>query len=210
LRYRLEAKYAKFLPFTLDSLEEGPEDALPIARTALLLLALDRKDPKARWAPTWYGSGRNDAVDTRIILDVSFEDLSLASRARRGVEILPLNDLDASSKRLGPLGFVSEAFRAELLRRYSEPFSFLAVAIVALALGWRFRSLRGAGTLGIPMLLVLPVVLNLGVQVFRLVSSTTTAALVLALPFGAAIASALLFQGLLLIAALAFLAGQRG
>jgi lipopolysaccharide export LptBFGC system permease protein LptF len=118
--------------------------------------------------------------------------------------------LDASAKRLAPFGFVSEAFRAELLRRYSEPFAFLAAAIVALALGWRFRSLRGAGAFGVVMLAVLPFVLNLAVQLFRLVSSTASAAFVLALPFGAAIAMALAFQGTLLIFSLIYLAGQRG
>lgn len=206
LKYRLEAKYAKLMPFTVDTVEESH----PVARTALLLLALDRKDPSAKWTPTWHGSGRPDAVETRIILDAAFEDLALASKARRGVEILPLDDLDASAKRLAPFGFVSEAFRAELLRRYSEPFAFLAAAIVALALGWRFRSLRGAGAFGVVMLAVLPFVLNLAVQLFRLVSSTASAAFVLALPFGAAVAAALAFQGMLLIFSLIYLAGQRG
>ncbi len=210
MRYALEAKYAKFIPFTVEESDADDAEARPVPRTVLLLLALDRQDQRVSWAPSWRGKGRPDAVATRLILDASFEDLALASRARRGVDVMPLNDLDDSAKRLGAFGFVPEAFRAELLRRYSEPFAFLTLAIVALALGWRFRSPRGAGTLGLAMLVALPFVFNLPVQFFRLVASTTSTAFVLALPFGAAIAAALAFQGLVLILALVYLAGQRG
>jgi hypothetical protein len=210
IRYALEAKYAKLIPFTVSEADSDDGERLPVPRTVLLLLALDRQDQRVSWPPSWHGKGRPDAVATRLILDVSFEDLALASRARRGVDVMPLNDLDDSAKRLGAFGFVPEAFRAELLRRYSEPFAFLTLAIVALALGWRFRSPRGAGTLGLAMLVVLPFVFNLPVQFFRLVASTTSTAFVLALPFGAAIAAALAFQGLVLILALVYLAGQRG
>ncbi len=210
LRYALEAKYAKFVPFTVEEADSGGADHRPVPRTVLLLLALDRQDESVSWPPSWRGKGRPDAVGTRLILDVSFEDLALASRARRGVDVMPLNDLDDSAKRLGAFGFVPEAFRAELLRRYSEPFAFLTLAIMALALGWRFRSPRGAGTLGLAMLVVLPLVFDLPIRFFRIVASTTSTAFVLALPFGAAIAAALAFQGLVLIAALIYLAGQRG
>jgi len=200
-RYAVQAPYAKFGP--LHIAEERPS-------VSILLLGLDRTDERMRWEPVWSFGKPSDAIPGRVLLAVSWDEFILATQVRQGIEMLSVPKLNESAKLLGPDGFITEAFRAEILRRLAEPFAFLALAVLFLTIGWRMRSPRGAGWLGYVMLALLPFAVNLVVQAYRFLTSTTALAFTLLLPFGWAVAAILGFHILVLFIALVFLAGQRG
>jgi len=200
-RYAVYAPYAKFGPFVI----EGERSSISI-----LLLGLDRTDEKTRWEPVWSFGKPPDAIPGRILLAVSWDEFLLAAQARQGVEMLSIPKLNESARFLGSDGFITEAFRAETIRRLAEPFAFLALAVLFLTFGWRMRSPRGAGWLGYAMLALLPFAINLFVQAYRFSTSSIALAFTLLLPFGWALAAILGFHILVLFIALVFLAGQRG
>ena len=210
LRSRVSAPFAKLAPF--QALVEGKDgsSSIAVSVTALLMLALDRNDGSKRWEPRWTGIARSALPPPRAILEVPYDRIRLIARARRGVESLSLNDLNAASELLGSFGFVRASFQAEFIRRLSEPFAFLSLAILSIAFGWRLRSLRSVGLIGLPVLLLLPLVLHAGVQGFRFTVSVLSTASVLSFPFASAILAVLAAQAVALISSLIFLAGQRG
>lgn len=204
LRYGVESPFVKAVPLRLSDADE-PADS----RTALLLLALDREDEALRWAPKWTAGTEKETLGTRIVLAVPYENLLLAVRARRGTETLSIPELNEGSRILADYGFIAETFRAEILRRFVEPFAFLSLSVFLLAIAWRSRAPRHMGMAGIPILVLLPFALDVLVQGFRQLGTTSATVFALALPFGAAIAATVAFQGVLLLTALIFLAGQR-
>ncbi len=200
-RYGVQAPYAKFGPFNIQDERSS---------VSILLVGLDRNDEKIRWEPVWNFGKSPDGIPGRVLLAVSWEELILATQARNGIELLSVPALNEGARLLGPAGFITEAFRAETIRRIAEPFAFLALAIIFLTLGWRMRSPRGAGWPGYVILALLPFAVNLVVQAYRFLTSTTALAFTLMLPFGWAVAAILGFHILVLFIALVFLAGQRG
>jgi hypothetical protein len=200
-RYRVQAPYAKLAPFDIQDERSS---------ISVLLLGLDRNDEKVRWEPVWSLGKAPDSISNRVLLAVSWDEFILTTRARKGIELLSVPDLNRGAKLLGQDGFITEAFRAEIIRRIAEPFAFLALSILFLTIGWRMRSPRGAGWLGYVMLALLPFAVNLVVQAYRFLTSTSALAFTLLLPFGWAVAAILGFHILMLFIALVFLAGQRG
>jgi hypothetical protein len=198
LRFRVEAKYVKLVPF--ESAEPG---------TVALMLAIDRETEALRWTPKWTAGTAPDAVATRVMLDAPYELLTLAVRAGRGVETLSIPDLNRGAERLTGYGFVADSFNAEIMRRLVEPFAFLSLAVFVLAAAWRFRARGGPGMLGVPVLLFLPVAADVLVQAYRYMATASSATFAVALPFAAALSAALAYQTVLLLLALVFLAGQR-
>ena len=203
LKYGVEAPFVKAVPVRMDDSAQSP------ARTALLLLALDREDETVRWAPKWTGGNQPDGLDTRLLLAVPYDDFLLAVRARRGIEALSIPELNQGSAILANYGFIAESFRAEILRRFAEPFAFLSLSVFVLAIAWRSRAPKHMGPSGIPILILLPFAMDVLVQAYRQLATASATVFALALPFGAAAAAAVAFQGTLLLAALIFLAGQR-
>lgn len=198
LRYRVESKYVKLVPF---------ENSRP--GTVALLLAIDRESEKLRWTPKWTAGKAPDAVSTRVMLDAPYENITLAVRAGRGVETLSIVDLNRGAEILKSYGFIADAFNAEIMRRLVEPFAFLSLAVFVLAAAWRFRARSGPGVLGIPVLLFLPVATDVLVQAYRYMATASSATFAVSLPFAAALSAALAYQVVLLLLALVFLAGQR-
>ncbi|MDR1950258.1 MAG: hypothetical protein LBQ38_12770 [Spirochaetaceae bacterium] len=200
LAYRLEAPYVKIIPKTLDS----------EARLVVMMRALDRRDRGKRWEPVWSGSERSGIGNAQILLDLSYEEYLLLSQVRRGVDNLYIRDLFTAANTLGPFGFIPQVFQAEIVRRIAEPVLFLPLAIAAIIIGWRLRAKKRPRYLGIPMLGILPLVLNGLAQVFRAAVSTLGIGLVLALGFSPAIVLIAAGGVVFFLLSLILLAAQHG
>jgi hypothetical protein len=173
---RLEAPFAKFLPKTLDS--QG--------RVLLLLQALDREDQARRWGPVWTNPGYSELGDTQVILEIPYEDFLLTTQVRRGVANFFIGELFTAEKRLGDYGYIPQVFAAEVLSRFAEPVYFLALLILILTLGWRYRAPRRPRYLSIPMLVILPLGFDGVIRIYRAAMNILGIRLVLSLPFSVA------------------------
>ncbi|MFA6506000.1 MAG: hypothetical protein WCT14_07875 [Treponemataceae bacterium] len=204
LRYGVEASYIKAVPFRIENSVYGS-----FSGTALIMLALDREDESIQWKPQWTKGSAPGAIGTRLMLDVPYENILLAARARRGVGALSITELDTAAAILPPYGFIAEAFRAEMLRRFSEPFAFLSLSILVLGIAWRTRAPKGTGIGAFLVLGFLPFAFDVLVQSYRLLASTSATLFAVMLPFGAALTATLAMQVGLFIISLFVLAGHR-
>jgi hypothetical protein len=198
--YEAEAHYAKLIPMTV----RGKP------RLVILLRALDRYDEQARWEPVWTGSGYTDLGDAQIALDITYEHFLRLSKAWRRVDSLYLADLLAMSRDFGNYGYIPQVFQAEILRRISEPVILLPLTILSIIIGWRFRAKTRPRYLGLPMLVIIPLVFS-GVvyslrAVFNVLGLWMLLSLGVSLSIVVFIAGALLFFILCLI----LLAAQHG
>jgi hypothetical protein len=174
---RFEAPFAKFLPKTLESQ----------SRVLLLLQALDREDQARRWGPVWASPGYSELGDTQVLLDIPYEDFLLTTQVRRGVANFFIGELFTAEKKLGDYGYISQVFAAEILSRFAEPVYFLALLILILTLGWRYRAPRRPRYLSIPMLVILPLGFDGVIRIYRAAMNILGIRLVLSLPFTVAI-----------------------
>jgi hypothetical protein len=183
LENRFEAQYAKILPRTLGGRK----------RVLLLLRALDRENKDLRWEPVWAGPGQPGSIryeggglnlgDTQVMLDLPYEDFLLSSHVRRGVDNFFIGELFTAEKTLGAYGYVSQVFAAEILSRFADPVYFLALLILTLVIGWRYRAVRRPRYLGIPMLFILPLVFDWVIRVYRSAMNILGIRLILSLSF---------------------------
>jgi hypothetical protein len=182
LENRLEARYAKVLPRTLGDQK----------RVLLLLRALDRDNEKRRWEPVWTGPGLPGSIrydngldlgDTQVMLDISYEDFLLSTQVRRGVDNFYIGELFAAERTLNVYGYVSQVFAAEILSRFAVPLYFLALLILTLVIGWRYRAVQRPLYLGIPMLFILPLVFDGVIRIYRAAMNILGIRLILSLSF---------------------------
>jgi hypothetical protein len=196
---RLQAPYAKLLPFTLD----GRRQVL------VLMRALDRHDRNLRWEPEWSQGGAS-AAGAQITLDVSYETFLLLSKIRQGLPNLQIGELFSASKITGESGYVPQVFEAEILNRLGTPLFFLPMSIIAIIIGWRFRAKSRVRYLFIPLLPVLPVVFNGLSRLYQSVLNTLGIWLILTLGFSAALAVFIVVLAASFIISLIALAAQHG
>jgi hypothetical protein len=198
--YTVEAPYVKILPITLGS---SP-------RLLLLMRALDRRDERVRWEPVWTGAGRSGPGDAQMVLDMSYDQWLLLSKVPRGTENLLIGELFAAADTLGDYGYIPQVFQAEALRRFAEPAVFLPVAVLGIVIGWRYRAKKRSRYTGVPMLIILPLVFNGLVHVYRNAVNTLGIYLVISLGFPMAALIFITATVLLFILALISLAAQHG
>ena len=199
---RLQAPYAKILPFTVD----GQHKVL------FLMRALDRHDQNRRWEPEAVienGSGYRGG-DARITLDVSYETFVMLSRIRQGLPNLQLGELFEAADIAGEAGYVSEVFEAEALNRLGTVLFFLPMAIFSIIIGWRFRAKNRPRYFFVLLLPLLPIVFNGMVQLYRSVLNTAGIWLLLALGFSGALAVFIVMLAVSFILSLIILAAQHG
>jgi hypothetical protein len=198
--YEAQARYAKLVPMTV----QGK------TRLVILLQALDRYDETVRWEPVWDGPSPPGPEDAPIALGSTYEDFLRLSQARRSVDSLLLGDLLAMGRDFGNYGYIPQVFQAEIIRRISAPMTLLPLSILAIIIGWRFRAQTKPRFLGFPMLALIPLVLNGGIQLVRGAFSILGLGLLLYLGFspaiGIIIGGSLVFFILMLIS----LAAQHG
>ncbi|MDR1319286.1 MAG: hypothetical protein LBJ90_06645 [Treponema sp.] len=203
---RLDAPYVKFLPITLDGR----------AQVKVLMRALDRNNEDQQWEGEWQfeadlpAAYRSGLGDTQIILDLSYENFLLLSRIRQGLAGLQLGELFSASKLLGQAGYISQVFQAEILNRLGASLFFLPMTILAIIIGWRFRTKRRPRYLFIPMLPILPVVFTGVTCLYRTVLNTLGITLIIGIGFSAAFAIFIAAMAVSFILSLIFLAAQHG
>ncbi|MDR2478903.1 MAG: hypothetical protein LBD48_06285 [Treponema sp.] len=199
---RLQAPYAKILPFTVD----GQHKVL------FLMRALDRHDQNRRWEPEAAiesGSSYRPG-DSRITLDVSYETFVMLSRLRQGLPNLQISELFSAAAIAGESGYVSEVFEAEVLNRLGSALFFLPMAILSIIIGWRFRAKSRSRYFFVLLLPLLPIVFNGMVQIYRSVLGTAGIWLLLALGFSGALAVFITILAASFILSLIILAAQHG
>lgn len=200
LLYRVEAPYAKIVPITLDS---G-------SHVVLMMRALDRADKEKRHEPVWSGPDKTFVKEGQLILDLTYEDFLLLSRLRRGLGPLMLGDLLAMAQRIGSYGYIPQLFQAEILYRLSEVAIFLPLTILVIIVGWRFRTQKRNLYLGIPMLVVLPLVFNGIVFLCRSMLNTLSIWSVISFNFSVAIVFFIIGTLALFVFTLILLVAQHG
>lgn len=210
IRYTVTAPYGKIVPFTVESGEQDQGKVHKKTQLVLLLRAVDRNDSKRQWGAAWAPAPSSGMPPDQIVLPISFEDFTLAVRLDRGLKDLSIADLFNASQKLSAYGFIPQTFQAELLKRISEPMEFLILAVFMLALGWRLRATKKVGLLGIPMVALLPFVMNGITQILGRTMEIAGQWMVLTQPFAQALPLFIALDVGLLLAALIFLAGQQG
>jgi len=209
--YRITAPYVKLMPLNTNRPSSEQEKEGNNRRTMVLLRMLDRdSEATVGEAPRESGKKLPDAAAGQLFLNIDFADLLLASRAQNGIATLALNDLFAARDRLGDYGFIPQAIQAEIIHRLFEPAVFLALSILVLAVGWRLRSPRGAGFIGIPLVIIMPVFFYFLVTVYHVITDTIALWLILSLGYAMALLIFSIVALALFIFALLFLAGQHG
>jgi hypothetical protein len=200
LSYRVEAPYVKMLPITV----------MGGSRMVVLMRALDRPDRERRWEPVWTGTGIAEGENAQIILESTYENFLLLSKARRKVESFFIGDLFSMGQSFGAYGYIPQVFQAEIMSRVSEPVVLLPLTILAIIIGWRFRAKRRPRYLWFPMLAVLPLVFNGIIHYCRALFNNVGIWLILS--FGFSTALFVFFAGVLLffILTLILLAAQHG
>jgi hypothetical protein len=198
--YSVKAPYAKIIPMLVRDKN----------RVVFLLRALDREDSSIRYEPVWSGSPPGDLGDVQIALDITYENFLLLSKARRRVDGLFMADLFAMGNSFGSYGYIPQVFQHEIIRRIIEPLMLLPLGIAAIIIGWRFRAKKRPKFLGIPMLVILPLVFNWIVHVIRSLTNTLGLWLLLSLGFTAAAIAFIIGILFLFIIALIVLASQYG
>ncbi|MDR2759218.1 MAG: hypothetical protein LBB78_07555 [Spirochaetaceae bacterium] len=177
LSYSLEAPYVKILPLRV----QGER------RLVFLLRALDRQDKNIRWGPVWTKARQPDPGKDEIVLNMGIEEFLLMTRVRRGVENLFLGELLSALKGLEDYGYIPQVFEMEILRRIAEPVVLLPMAILIIIIGWRFRAKKQPRYLTLPMLIVLPIVFNNLVLIYRHIFTTLELGMILSLNFPLAV-----------------------
>ncbi|MCL2441550.1 MAG: hypothetical protein FWD14_07395 [Treponema sp.] len=195
LKSSLTSRYVKLIPVILNGKQQ----------IHILTHALDRYDQNNSFQSEWlYGS----PTAAGIILDVSFEDLILISRVRRGLSNLHLNELFSASARLTNAGYVHQIFQAEILNRLGAALFFLPMAIIVIVIAWRYRAKQKPRYLFVLLLPVLPVVFHGFVFLYRSVINTLGIWLVLSVGFTAALVLLIITFAVTLFGSLIVLAGQ--
>jgi hypothetical protein len=199
LSFRVEAPYVKMLPLTVRG----------SSRVVVLMRALDRLDKGRRWEPVWTGPVP-EGENTQVMLDTTYENFLLLSRARRKAESFFIGDLLSMGQSFGDYGYIPQVFQAEIMSRVSEPVVLLPLTILAIIIGWRFRAKERPRYLWFPMLVVLPLVFNGIIHYSRILFNNAGIWLILSLGFSTALF--VFFAGVLLffILTLILLAAQHG
>jgi hypothetical protein len=199
---RLQAPYAKLLPFTLDGRH----------KVLVLMRALDRRNRDLRWEPEW-GLGAENVRrpgDAQITLDVSYETFLFLSQIRQGLSGLRVMELFSASQMAGAAGYVPQVFEAEILNRLGAALFLLPMSIIAIIIGWRFRAKSRVRYLFAPLLFLLPVVFNGLAHLYRNLLNTLGIWLILALGFYGALGVFIAIIVAAFIVSLIVLAAQHG
>jgi lipopolysaccharide export LptBFGC system permease protein LptF len=205
--YRVRSDYGKIVPVSINTLEGEPRE-----QAALLLRVLDRTDSNKRWEPVWTNEAGEtiDSGDSQVLFNLSFDGFILLSRAMEGPDNLGLKELFDAEKELNGYGFVPEIFRAEIIRRLSEPVFFLPLSVFALFLGWCFRAKKKPRYVYVPMLGLLPLVFYHVSLFLRSVFNNLAIWFSLSVGFPAALICFVAASALCFVFALVVLAAQHG
>jgi hypothetical protein len=148
--WNMEVPYTKILPLSLDS---GPS-------LSFLLRSLDRAGKAEPNEPKITVFNQSSPDNSELVLPVSWDTFLLISNLQRGLSALSPLDLRAAAMNLADCGYLPEVFESELIQRFIKPLFLLPLGIFVVAIGWRYRTIKRARYIVIPMLGILPVVFN--------------------------------------------------
>jgi hypothetical protein len=201
--YTITAPYAKIVPVTIAGR----------ARSVIYMRALDRNNKELRWEPVWEGQREQrmpQGESAELVIDIAYEDIIAACKSEIGDTNYRFTSLHTAGTRLPDYGFVPEVFSVLEVRSIAEPLMLLPLSIFAIIAGWRYRvRTRRARYVLVPMLIVLPVVLNTLVHLYRHLSNALAIWLVLTLSLPAAIASSVGIAAVLFVISIIALAYQK-
>jgi len=207
----LQASHAKIQPITL----EGRR------KVFVLMRALDRDDHGKIREPQWQtasGIGEDSGLyqpgTAQFTLDISYETfLMLAQMCRqtlKGLPVMQTGSLFAAAKIAGGTGYIPQVYESEILGRLGKCLFFLPMSIIAIIIGWRFRSKNRPRYLFVPMLPVLPLVFNGLAQAYSSGISVIATTLVLAVGFSMALTIFIICLVVTFLLSLILLASQHG
>jgi hypothetical protein len=173
--YRIEAPYVKFAPLYIDERQ----------LTVVYLQAFNRDYEQMRWGPVWYGDPPQDAPVNQFVLAISYENFLLSSVASRNLDGFFLRDIWSIASNLPAYGYVPEVYLTQVINKIMEPMLFLPLMMFSLTLGWAFRGKKHLSFSVYPMFILLPIVLNELILMFRGVSEILCAFAVLTFGFTA-------------------------
>ena len=133
LVFQISSPYAKMLPF---------EDSTGGAKPQLVLTAVDRTSGGERIEPRVVAGTfpPQDAVSPSVLLlDMPYRDMTLILDSSEGVESMSIPELFEFARRAERYGFEGAACLAEFIRRLSDPFIVLILAVVAIVWAWKFQ-----------------------------------------------------------------------
>ena len=200
LLWRLESPYAKLLPVTLDGRHQ----------VSMLMRALDRYNRNISWEPRIINYGAEAPSNSQMFLNLNWEDFMLLSEVSGNFGSLNLSELYAASKLGYGYGYLPQIFEAELITRIAEPVFFLPFLILFLSVGWRFRAVKKPMFIWIPMLGVLPLVVNGIYLLYRSYLDNIAVWAVISFGFSMSIVIFALGAVVLFVTSLIYLASQKG
>ena len=189
------ARYVKLLPFASNNKPQ----------ILVLTHALDRANDNIFYQSEWL-TGSESAGG--VLLDISFEDFLLISKARHGLSNLQINELFDAAGKLEKAGYVKEIFQAEILNRFGTALFFLPMAIFVIVIAWRYRAKQKPRYIFALMLPVLPVVFHGFVFLYRSVFNTLGIWLVISIGFASALVIYLVTLAVILFISLIVLSAQ--
>ena len=157
LLWSMTVPYIKFLPVSLDS-----ESAVTV-----FLRALDRYNQNVHWYPEITVFGQVVPGNSEITLPISWDSFLLLSNVRRGLSILSTSELRGAADNLGNCGHLPAIFETELLARFARPLFLLPFSIFIIGFGWQYRAMKRPRYMGLPMLVILPVVFSAAIHFSR-------------------------------------------
>ncbi|MDR2518737.1 MAG: hypothetical protein LBD13_04910 [Spirochaetaceae bacterium] len=200
LLYQMQAPYVKIIPLEREG--EGP-------RLICMFKALDRLDETKHHEPLWQGPAPPAVRNDMFAINLAYDDFLVLARLGWGLEPILIGDLMGMAKRIGAYGYIPELFQAEILNRFSEAAFFLPMSILIIVIGWRYRSKKISLQVGIPMLVVLPLIFNSVVFLCRSMLHSLSVWSVIFLKFSTAIAVFTIGTVVFLILTLILLAAQK-
>ncbi len=171
----------------------------------LAVRGLDPDDPTGGFDAEYVSGSRPESLHSIIPLHVSSAQLLRSSRAQRHLKELNAIDLLRLFDDSRTAGFVRESVQQEIVRRLASVFTVVVVSVAAAAIALARRSLY-ADRPPIFALLLLPlpaVAAYLAVEIWAYAQDILGGLLLIALPFGAALAALITVQALFVVLALA-------
>jgi hypothetical protein len=203
--YSITAPYARIVPVTIAGR----------TRSVIYMRALDRNNKELRWEPVWegqreQGAGQGERGGAELVIDMAYEDIITACESDIGDTNYRFTSLHAAGARLPDYGFVPEVFSVLEIRSIAEPLMLLPLSIFAIIVGWRYRvRTRRARYVLVSMLVVLPIVFNTLVHLYRRLSNALAIWLVLSLSLPVAIAVSIGLAAVLFVISIIALAYQK-
>ena len=157
LIFQVTAPYGKLLASTSDR-----------SRTLLMMNALDRYDGTLSLAPVWDSRDYDIIGSNYLELDISYESFAILAKVQGdGITSLFLGELLRLERGIGAYGYIPERFQATIIFRLSETAILLPLSMFVIIVGWRYRVRKLNLYVGIPMLVVMPLVFSGVMFIYR-------------------------------------------